>query len=45
MVSMTVVSGILIKEVVHPLTPLSVCVDFFLITVFFLWGGVFSLFF
>lgn len=44
MVSMTVVSGTLIKEVVHPLTPLSICVDFFLKTLSFFWGGVFFLF-
>lgn len=39
MVSMTVVSGTLIKGVVRPLTLLSICVDFFLITVYF-WGGL-----
>lgn len=31
LVSMTVVSGTLIKEVIHPLTPLSICVDFLLV--------------
>lgn len=44
MVPMTVVSGTLIKGVVHPLTPLSICVDFFLITVYFLGGLSFFLF-
>lgn len=44
MVSMTVVSGTLIKGVVPPLTPLSVCVDFFLVTGlgFFLGGCLIS---